>query len=54
MQFAACEVRKCVSVSVADYLPDSSGTILNFSLTRTANLSPRIELGSEEDGWLCS
>ena len=54
VQFAACDVRKCVSVSVADYLPDSSGTILNFSLTRTANLSPRIELGSEEEGWLCS
>ena len=47
-------MRKCVSVSVADYLPDSSSTFLNFSLTRTANLSPRIELGSEEEGWLCS
>ena len=50
MQFAACEVRKCVTVSVADYLPDSSSTFLNFSLTRRANLSPSIELGSEAEG----
>ena len=47
MEFTACKVRKCVSVNVADNLPDSSRTFLNLSLSRTASLDPRIKLHPE-------
>ena len=44
MEFAECETRKCVSVNVANNLPDSSSTFIDVFLTRTANLNPRITL----------
>ena len=42
--FEECERRKCVSVNVVDNLPDPSTTFFDLSLTRTANLNPRIAL----------
>ena len=42
--FDECERRNCVSVNVADNLPDPSTTSFDLSLTRTANLNPRIAL----------
>ena len=44
MEFEECERRKCVSVNVADNLPDSSTTFFDLSLIRTARLNSRITL----------
>ena len=44
LSFAACEIRRCVNVTIVDDLVDEPLEFFDYTLERTPGLDPRIEL----------